>query len=116
MRLSRDLKGASLVLASGEARAAPDIASLLQGSVGEAVPLGSLRDWVLGIPAGASPHRLELDSRQRAAVIMQSGWEITYRDYKNEGGWELPRKFTVENPTTRLRVVVTDWWPGSVDG
>jgi outer membrane biogenesis lipoprotein LolB len=42
-------------------------------------------------------------------TLEQDGWTLSYSEYQQAGGYQLPRKFDVNNKEVRLKVVVDSW-------
>jgi outer membrane lipoprotein LolB len=58
-----------------------DVESLMQQVLGWHLPLITLHQWVLGLPAADSPAQIEHDANGRIAVLRQDGWEVHYLRY-----------------------------------
>lgn len=92
-------------LTSEEARAE------LVGQLGFDPPLGSLRYWVLGVPAPGSPAAEMVGANQRLASLQQDGWQIDYSAYTSAGGDSLPQRMVLRRGNVRVRLVVDRWQP-----
>jgi outer membrane lipoprotein LolB len=77
------------------------------------LPVSEMRYWLLGVPAPDAPHRETLGGDQRLASLDQSGWRVQYERYATVGELALPERMEMTSGSLRLRVVVSDWQPGS---
>lgn len=85
--------------------------ALMTRQLGWSLPVSALADWVRGLPAPQTPHRLERDALGFPQRLEQDGWEIAYRDWTRADGLWLPRKMVMTYGTLRATLVVTDWRP-----
>ena len=102
----------SLADGSGEVLNAEAALGRLQARLGADLPWAQLRYWMLGLAApdgvasvreyGASPWR----------VIEQAGWRLAYESFAEVQGVNLPKRFSAERGTVRVRVIVDRWSPG----
>ena len=84
-----------------------DAAAARDRVIGFALPISSLRYWVLGVPDPASDADEELDTQGRLAALKQNGWPIAYANYEYE------RRSGFRSRTTRkctLRVKACRHW------
>jgi outer membrane lipoprotein LolB len=63
---------------------------------------------VLGLPAPGAAERT-LDEYGRLDRLKQSGWEISFLDYENHHGIELPGRVFINNHQAKVRLVIGDW-------
>lgn len=103
--------GASLSVITSDGKHLDDVAAreILERQLGFEPPLGSLRYWVLGVPAPGTAAQVTLDAEQRLAALGQDGWTIEYQGYMPVGAAWLPRLLTVRRAGVRLRMVVDQW-------
>lgn len=85
--------------------------ALMEEQLGWSLPVSSLSDWIRGLPAEQSEHRLEKDTLGFPATLQQDGWTIDYRDWMRVEGLWLPRRLVMEYDELRVVLVVTDWQP-----
>ncbi|SFU87020.1 lipoprotein insertase outer membrane protein LolB [Halomonas korlensis] len=85
--------------------------ALMEEQLGWSLPVSSLSDWIRGLPAEQSEHRLEKDALGFPATLHQDGWTIDYRDWMRVEGLWLPRRLVMEYDELRVVLVVTDWQP-----
>jgi len=88
---------------------AADPERLLWQELGWRVPVSFLRYWVLGLPAPDAPAQRQLNAEGRLERLQQSGWEISFLDYRESNGMVLPGKVFAHNQQARVRLVVGDW-------
>ena len=85
--------------------------ALMQQQLGWSLPVSALSDWIRGLPAEASPHRLESDELGFPQRLEQDGWEIVYRDWTQVEALWLPRRLIMTYDDLRVTLVVTEWRP-----
>jgi outer membrane lipoprotein LolB len=85
--------------------------ALMEQQLGWSLPVSSLSDWIRGLPAEQSEHRLEEDRLGFPDTLQQDGWTINYRDWTRVEGLWLPRRLVMEYDELRVTLVVTDWQP-----
>lgn len=88
---------------------ARDPEAALKARLGFAVPLKSLRCWVLGIPNAEEPWQ-PLASGPAGAFVQQ-GWNIVPSNSVTVGGYSLPGRLLVEGGGVRLKIIVDQWNP-----
>ncbi|MFO7647232.1 MULTISPECIES: lipoprotein insertase outer membrane protein LolB [Halomonas] len=99
-------------LTTGEGRfEAETPEALMEEQLGWSLPLGALSDWVRGLPAEGSRHRIEHDELGFPQHIAQDGWEIDYRDWVLAETLWLPRRLVMTYGDLRVTLVVNDWRP-----
>jgi outer membrane lipoprotein LolB len=83
----------------------------LEGRLGVALPIASVRYWALGVPDPS----LEVQSVEiianRLQALQQQGWSIRYLDYAPVPGarFELPRRLQLESSEVRVRLFIESW-------
>ena len=100
----------SLTTAEGRFEAETPEALMAQ-RLGWSLPVSALSDWIRGLPAEGSTHRLERDDLGFPRRLEQDGWDIAYRDWTRVEGLWLPRKMVMTYDTLRATLVVTEWRP-----
>lgn len=86
-----------------------DPESELYERLGFAVPLSSLRYWMLGVP---EPNRDFTPLPEGGAVgggFSQSGWILRTEDYVLVGNRNLPRKMSIQRAGVKLKLVADHW-------
>ncbi|MGM0983812.1 MAG: lipoprotein insertase outer membrane protein LolB [Pseudomonadota bacterium] len=89
--------------------------ALMEQQLGWSLPVSALSDWIRGVPAEDSAHRLEEDELGFPLRLEQDGWEIEYRDWERVADLWLPRRLVMTYDTLRVTLVVTDWRPALDD-
>ena len=100
--------GASIVLADGSTASASSFDALTDRTLGAPLPVSGLVWWIRGAPRPGIASSVERDSRGRAGVLRQEGWEIVFA-YADDAA-TLPRRLVLTYPDVEVRVVV-DAWP-----
>ena len=83
----------------------------LEGRLGVALPIASVRYWAIGVPDPS----LEVQSVEiianRLQALQQQGWSIRYLDYAPVPGarFELPRRLQLESSEVRVRLFIESW-------
>ncbi|GAB6047884.1 lipoprotein insertase outer membrane protein LolB [Methyloparacoccus murrellii] len=81
--------------------------AMLRQRLGFAVPLSSLRYWMLGVPdPGASAQR---SADAGAGSFRQAGWHIVPDQLASIDGWMLPQKLTVQGAGVKLKILADTW-------
>lgn len=80
------IKGKDIDLVTDQAE------QVLATRTGWRLPLGSLRWWVLGLPAPdvALPASVTLDDQGRALTLQQGGWTLRYSNYREAPSPAMP--------------------------
>lgn len=99
----RNSRGESL---DGEAARAE-----LERQLGFALPLDSLRFWVLGVPDPARPAEEVVNEMQQLTRLLQSGWTIDFGRYVRVGEQWRPVRLTAQRDAARVRLVIDRWAP-----
>jgi outer membrane lipoprotein LolB len=103
--------------ADGTVEESEDPEQLLESIIGVAVPVPALRYWLLGLSYPSAKSDSEYDRMGRLIKLIQLGWVTRYQDYQAVQQWLLPRKLSVVNESTRLKLVIDDWqFPDSGPG
>jgi outer membrane lipoprotein LolB len=104
--------GVTLVDADRRVHRSRDIEALTREVLGWDLPLDGLKHWVLGrADPSASVDDEARDARGRLSRLRQSGWQITYPAYAEDGA--LPSRLTLAREGLNLRLVVDRWeFPG----
>ena len=90
--------------------AGPDAAErFLQEQLGWSLPVANARRWLLGLAGLDSPAIETLDGAGLLASLAQDGWQISFDEYRPEGGIVLPRKLVMQSAAGRIRLVIDQW-------
>ncbi|APE29878.1 outer membrane lipoprotein LolB [Halomonas aestuarii] len=99
-------------LTTAEGRFEAETPEALMGQqLGWSLPVSALSEWIRGLPAEGSAHRMERDDLGFPRRLEQDGWDIAYRDWTRVEGLWLPRKMVMTYDTLRATLVVTEWRP-----
>ena len=71
--------------------------------LGLAVPVRSLRYWVVGLPEPSTTFVLTTDG------FVQSGWLIEYKQEQVVNSELIPRKISVTNERVKLKLMIDQW-------
>jgi outer membrane lipoprotein LolB len=86
-----------------DVKSSTDVENFINQQVGLAVPVNSLRYWVVGLP----------DKSQTASTIEngfeQVGWKNQYKTMQPVGSYVLPRNMTVASETVKLKLFIDQW-------
>lgn len=82
---------------------------LLKTRLGFAVPLRSLRFWVLGLPAQNSAYTTESDAAGGLLGFEQEGWTLRYDSFESVKNFVLPRKMTIRGNDASLKLIADEW-------
>jgi outer membrane lipoprotein LolB len=95
----------------------PDAAEqFLHDQLGWSFPAGSMRYWVMGLLDPAAPGDEQFDEQGALLEITQHGWSINYERFSEYDGFALPTRVSMENGSTRLRIVISKWSMLAVGG
>ena len=95
--------------ADGTVEESDDPARMLESLIGVAVPVSALRYWILGLSYPDAECGCEYDRSGRLKKLNQLGWVTEYQDYQTVEQWSVPKKLSVENASTRLKLVIDEW-------
>ncbi|MDX1403429.1 MAG: lipoprotein insertase outer membrane protein LolB [Woeseiaceae bacterium] len=76
---------------------------------GWTIPVTSLRFWALGIPDPRLPAETGFDADGYLARLQQANWQVDFKEYREGGGQQLPRRLTAVNDDVRVRLVIDAW-------
>ena len=95
--------GVTIDQGGGDVKSSTDVENFINQQVGLAVPVNSLRYWVVGLP----------DKSQIANVsengFEQEGWKNQYKTMQPVGNYVLPRNMTVTNEAVKLKLFIDQW-------
>ncbi|HWA14410.1 MAG TPA: lipoprotein insertase outer membrane protein LolB [Burkholderiales bacterium] len=105
-------EGVTLVDADRQVHRSRDIEALTREVLGWDLPLDGLKHWVLGrADPGAPVDEQARDDRNRLTRLRQSGWQIAYPAYAEDGA--LPARLTLTREGLHLKLVIDRWeFPG----
>lgn len=83
--------------------------ALLKARLGFAVPLASLRYWVLGLPAPGQDEQAAADEHGGAKGFRQQGWVLAFEQFTQVRGLSLPQKMTIRGHEVKLKLIADEW-------
>ena len=86
-----------------------DFESEMQERMGWSIPINSLRFWALGIVDPEVDADVVLNENDLLDELVQGDWKVVYEAYKEVDGVQLPRKFKITGPDTKIKMVVNNW-------
>ncbi|MGH8475579.1 MAG: lipoprotein insertase outer membrane protein LolB [Methylococcales bacterium] len=95
--------------ADGKIEESSNPQELLESIIGIAVPLAALRYWVLGLAFPTVIFDSKYDSIGKLIQLSQLGWLCQYQDYQSVLHFSVPKKLSVINDRTRLKLVIDEW-------
>jgi outer membrane lipoprotein LolB len=103
----------TLTSQDGRTLSAADAESLTESAMGFRLPLTGLSDWALGRPTLSKIDALSSDAQGRLLTLKQDGWDISYENYAQTNGVDLPGKIVLKSEKLNLKLLVQQW--GSLD-
>jgi outer membrane lipoprotein LolB len=94
---------------NGVVESSRDPDALLKARLGFAVPLASLRYWILGVPSPAAEHTVERDSSGAGRVFRQLGWLLQFERFVNVRDLVLPKKMMIQGEEVKLKLIADQW-------
>jgi outer membrane lipoprotein LolB len=94
---------------NGVTRLSRDPDTMLRQRLGFAVPLTSLRYWMMGVP---DPEKSSLPMAGEgggAGGFQQSGWRIYPDNLASVDGWMLPQKLRAQGAGVKLKILADNW-------
>jgi len=115
VRLKFNPHTAQLTDDTGQTIEGDDAASLLYEATGWVIPVSKLDTWVTGMPVSDNA-RIQLDKYGRLQSLAEAGWKIEYREYRQFGNRELPRRMVLSQQrnddngkSVSVRLVISQW-------
>lgn len=93
----------------GETRLSRDPDALLRERLGFAVPLSSLRYWMLGVPDPALAYTPVRGETGGPEGFQQSGWAVQLDRYMDAGSHAVPQKLRVQGSGVKLKIIADHW-------
>jgi len=82
---------------------------LLKKKLGFAVPLRSLRYWVLGLPAPDIDYQAKVDAEGGFTGFEQQAWVLGFENFEKVANFIMPQKITILGNVVRLKLVVDEF-------
>ncbi len=116
VRIEYDQFGAVISDNKGVRHQGRNVESLINRIVGWPIPVEALSDWLFLKPKDSSPFRYQLDDQNQLFRLEQLGWQITYTDYRDYNGQQMPRKITAlrllpegHQRAAKVKLVTKNW-------
>lgn len=94
---------------NGRATTAHDPDEWLRQRLGFAVPLRSLRYWVLGLPAPDVEYTAELDASGGLRGFKQQAWSLVFDGFEAVDQFALPKKISIRGDDAVLKLIADEW-------
>ena len=95
--------GVTIDRGGGDVQSSADVEGFINRQVGLAVPVKSLRYWVIGLPEKSEP------ANAIEKGFEQAGWRNQYKAMQPVEKHVLPRNMTVTNETVKLKLFIDQW-------
>jgi outer membrane lipoprotein LolB len=109
--INGDAHMVTLQLANGEVRSAANADQLLGDSLGVDLPLGSLQNWLRGVPA-AGDSQMQWDQQGNLYLLKHGKWRVEMTRYRKLDGMRLPQAFYLsrtDQPDLTIRLLLRQW-------
>ncbi len=104
--ISKTSAGVTLTDQKGRSISAQDAESLTEMTLGFKLPLTGLADWTLGRPTASKIDASTWDEKGRLLTLKQDGWDISYENYSENNGIDLPNKIVLKSEKVNLKLLV----------
>jgi len=94
---------------NGVVTSSSDPDDLLKKKLGFAVPLRSLRYWVLGLPAPDIDYQAKVDAEGGFTGFEQHAWVLGFENFEKVANFIMPQKITIQGNAVRLKLVVDEF-------
>ncbi len=113
MLISGRQSGVNLKTSSGDELFDTDVDKLMLRLNGWPLPVSGLYYWVRGLPVPETKYEVvHWNDNGLPYVMLQNGWRIEFRKYKNVGGDLLPGKLFIsreDNEEIEVRLIIRQW-------
>ena len=107
--ISKTPSGVTLTDQKGRSISAQDAESLTEMTLGFRLPLTGLGDWALGKPTASKIEASTWDEKGQLLTLKQDGWDISYENYSENNGVNLPNKIVLKSDKVNLKLLVEKW-------
>jgi outer membrane lipoprotein LolB len=105
--------GSRLEIRRGDEHRVLDIATpeAIRESTGLDLPLGALTHWLKGLPAPDRTVQAMAFDPDTGLLrhLAQEGWDVTYQEYGEFGGFTLPRRVQIKRGSTEAKFLFAQW-------
>ena len=107
--IAKSIDGVILTDQKGHSIKAQDAESLTDMTLGFRLPLTGLSDWALGKPTTRKIEAATWDEKGQLLTLKQDGWDISYENYTEINGLNLPNKIVLKSDKVNLKLLVEKW-------
>jgi outer membrane lipoprotein LolB len=107
--IAKTPSGVTLTDQKGRSISAQDTESLTEMTLGFRLPLTGLSDWALGRPNASKIAASSWDEKGRLLTLKQDGWDISYENYSENNGVDLPSKIVLKSEKVNLKLLIENW-------
>ena len=107
--IAKSTDGVILTDQKGHSIKAQDAESLTDMTLGFRLPLTGLSDWALGKPTTSKIEAATWDEKGQLLTLKQDGWDISYENYTEINGLNLPNKIVLKSDKVNLKLLVEKW-------
>ena len=107
--IAKTTEGVTLTDQKGHSIKAQNAESLTEMTLGFRLPLTGLNDWAVGRPTASKISASSWDEQGRLLTLKQDGWDISYENYANNNGVDLPSKIVLKSQQVNLKLLVEKW-------
>ena len=111
-------QGATLTQADRPPKSAPDVDTLVAGTLGWPLPVSNMRNWMQGQVVDDEGHHLSASPQLTKTVSTADGWQLQYLSWQDNeaGGPSIPKRIDMERDTSyagrvQMRLVISSWQP-----
>ena len=107
--ISKTPSGVTLTDQKGRSISAQDAENLTDMTLGFRLPLTGLSDWALGKPSASKIEASTWDEKGQLLTLKQDGWDISYENYSENNGINIPNKIVLKSDKVNLKLLVEKW-------
>jgi outer membrane lipoprotein LolB len=107
--ISKSADSVTLTDQKGNSIKSKDAESLTEASLGFKLPLKGLSDWAIGRPTSSKIEASSADEQGRLLTLKQDGWDISYENYADKNGVDLPNKILLKSEKVNLKLLIENW-------
>lgn len=95
----------------GQRYISDDAEKMIQEMTGMNIPLNNMRQWMLGLPAGAKEFTLTPEGRLQKISLTQGGeiWTVDYQKYDTNSKPALPGLLEIVHGDDRIKLKMDNW-------
>ena len=107
--ISKIANGVTMTDQKGNSVKANDAESLTETTLGFRLPLSGLSDWAVGRPTASKIEASSWNAQGHLTHLKQDGWDISYENYTEINGINLPNKIVLKSDKVNLKLLVEKW-------